>query len=66
MGQLRSLFFSEVVHRTESLCYTKNATFGFQAATTLPVNEMTGFRIPAAEVANQGMRGISGSSNKYH
>lgn len=54
-GQLRSLFFSEVVHRVEALCDMQNAEFNFQTTTDLPVSEMTGLSISGTKVAKQGM-----------
>ena len=56
-GQLRSLFFSEVVHRAEALCEARKARFTFQTTDELPMHEMTGLKIPAAKVAEQGMKG---------
>ncbi|MEO0536704.1 MAG: DUF4388 domain-containing protein [Cyanobacteria bacterium P01_A01_bin.123] len=55
--QLRLLFFSEVVHRVESLCDVRNATFEFRTTVALPMNEMTGFRIPATKLAAYGIQG---------
>ncbi|MGB3494133.1 MAG: DUF4388 domain-containing protein [Elainellaceae cyanobacterium] len=63
-GQLRSLFFSEVVRRVEALCYVQNAEFSFRAIANLPLHEMTGLSIAAAKVAKQGMRRISLSSGR--
>ncbi len=57
-GQLRILFFAEVVHRVEALCDVRNATFLFQTTADLPMHEMTGLSIPAARVAKQGFRGM--------
>jgi hypothetical protein len=54
--QLRSLFFSEVVHRVEGLFDTRNAKFTFQTNPNLPLHEMTGFSISATKVAMQGFR----------
>ena len=56
-GQLRELFFHEVVHRTEGLCDSKKANFSFQSTTDLPMSEMTGLSISAIKAARQGMRG---------
>lgn len=50
-GQLRSLFFSDVVNRTEALCSIKSAIFWFQTTIDLPMHEMTGLRIPAGKIA---------------
>jgi hypothetical protein len=57
--QLRSLFFKEVVHRVEALCTVSNAMFQFQTTDTLPLQTMTGFRIPATKLAKQGFWGSS-------
>ncbi|MEM7769222.1 MAG: DUF4388 domain-containing protein [Cyanobacteria bacterium P01_A01_bin.37] len=57
-GQLRELFFSEVVHRVEALCDIQNAKFSFQTTTDFPMNEMTGLTISAIKVAQQGWKGI--------
>jgi len=61
-GQLRSLFFSEVVHRVEALCDIQTANFKFQSNTNLQMSEMTGLSIPAAKVAKHGMRNQSQQS----
>ncbi|MGQ4650250.1 DUF4388 domain-containing protein [Lyngbya aestuarii] len=61
-GQLRTLFFAEVVHRVQSLCEIKSANFKFQTLTELPMQEMTGLSIPASKVAMQGFRGGRGTS----
>jgi hypothetical protein len=63
-GQLRSLFFSEVVHRLEALCDVQNAAFVFQSITDLPVSEMTGLSISKNKLANQGMKSKSHSLSK--
>lgn len=55
-GQLRELFFSEVVHRVEALCDIQNANFTFQTTTNFPMNKITGLTIPASKVAKQGFR----------
>jgi len=56
-GQLRTLFFAEVVHRVQGLCEIKSANFKFQTLTELPMQEMTGLSIPANKVAVHGFRG---------
>lgn len=56
-GQLRTLFFSEVINRVEALCHIKLAHFKFQSTTELPMQEMTGLSISATKVAMQGLRG---------
>ncbi|MEM7062640.1 MAG: DUF4388 domain-containing protein [Cyanobacteria bacterium P01_B01_bin.77] len=53
--QLRSLFFSEVVHRVESLCSLNNGEYIFQTRATLPMHKITGLRIPAMTVATFGI-----------
>lgn len=63
-GQLRSLFFSEVVHRVEALCDVQNAEFMFRAIANLPIHEMTGLSISATKITKQGMRGVGLSSGK--
>ncbi len=66
-GQLRSLFFSEVVHRVEALCDVQNAEFMFRAIADLPIYEMTGLSISGTKVAKQGMRnsGFYSISSKH-
>lgn len=54
--QLRSLFFSEVVRRIEVLFSVSNSNFCFQTINNLPMNEMTGFRAPAAQVINHSFQ----------
>lgn len=56
-GQLRSLFFREVVHRVEALCKVRNATFTFRASNEPPINQMTGLSIAATKLAKQGIKG---------
>lgn len=53
--QLRILFFSEVVHRVESLCTLHNGEYLFQTKTSLPMQKITGLRIPAAIAAAYGL-----------
>jgi len=55
-GQLRSLFFGEVVRRVEALCDVQNAKFSFRATNELPVNVSTGLSIAASRVAKHGMK----------
>lgn len=51
-GQLRSIFFSEVVHPIESLCSICNAIFfHFESISDLTINKTIGFGIPATKVA---------------
>jgi len=56
-GQLRTLFFSEVINRVEALCHIKLVHFKFQSTTELPMQEMTGLSISASKVAMHGFRG---------
>ena len=56
-GQLRSLFFGEVVRRVEALCDVQNAKFSFRAIADLPICTLTGLSISSKQVARQGMRG---------
>ncbi|NEQ96175.1 MAG: DUF4388 domain-containing protein [Cyanothece sp. SIO2G6] len=48
--QLRSLFFSEVIHRLQSLCQMPTTKFEFGSTTNLPISYMTGLAIAAATV----------------
>ena len=53
-GQLRSLFFDEVVHRVESLCAVRDGKYLFQTKEFLPMQKITGLRIPASILAAHG------------
>lgn len=55
-GQLRSLFFSEVVHRVASFCNANNVVFNFHTTTDFPIADMTGFRMTASQIASQGIQ----------
>lgn len=57
-GQLRSLFFSEVVRRVETLCGATTATFRFQSTERLPLNDLSGLSIPATKMATQGIQSV--------
>lgn len=52
--QLRTLYFSEVIHRIEPLCYMYDGRFIFQTKASLPMHQLTGVRIPATTVASYG------------
>lgn len=56
-GQLRTLFFANVVRPIENLLAIQNSTFKFQTTYELPMHEMIGLNFPAMEVAKRCMQG---------